>query len=339
MHQHVTGTAPRGELLGYQVESLERNFSIRIENTPPFRGDCKGIVERYFKTIQIPYKQSAPGVVTGTKIKKHGDSDYRLDAVMNIDEFTSIILALIICHNRYHTYETYDRDIDMPTDLPMTPISLWNWGLQNRSGRLRVVPEAALRACLLPRTQASISDNGVNVFGVYYTCSEIIQLGWLHRASTISRPKSCEVGYDPAIADVVYLFPNKNSSEYWTCELTDRSREFMGCSFWDVWAIKKQQKKTTANSKLSEDREKRKLYDFIDTKIANAIAESNDNLPMSNKKRISSIKDNRSLEKNKERQNAEPIVRPTQNAKTVDIVTISPNAEFPDHIDELFEDD
>ena len=113
----------------------------------------------------------------------------------------------------------------------------------------------------------------------------------------------------------------------------------MGCSFWDVWAIKKQQKKTTANSKLSEDREKRKLYDFIDTKIANAIAESNDNLPMSNKKRISSIKDNRSLEKNKERQNAEPIVRPTQNAKTVDIVTISPNAEFPDHIDELFEDD
>ena len=41
--------ADRGELLGYQIESLERNFSVRIENTPPYRGDAKEIyLERLF---------------------------------------------------------------------------------------------------------------------------------------------------------------------------------------------------------------------------------------------------------------------------------------------------
>jgi hypothetical protein len=30
--------ADRGELLGYQIESLESSFAVRIENTPPYRG-------------------------------------------------------------------------------------------------------------------------------------------------------------------------------------------------------------------------------------------------------------------------------------------------------------
>nr|WP_237733572.1 transposase family protein [Vibrio fluvialis] len=64
--------ADRGELLGYQIESLEKSFSVRIENTPPFRGDAKGIVERNFKTLQADFTPFAPGVVTGTIVKKRG---------------------------------------------------------------------------------------------------------------------------------------------------------------------------------------------------------------------------------------------------------------------------
>jgi len=41
--------ADRAELFGYQIESLESNFSVRIENTPPYRGDAKGIVERLLR--------------------------------------------------------------------------------------------------------------------------------------------------------------------------------------------------------------------------------------------------------------------------------------------------
>ena len=36
--------ADRGELIGHQIEGLESSYKVRIENTPPYRGDAKGIV-------------------------------------------------------------------------------------------------------------------------------------------------------------------------------------------------------------------------------------------------------------------------------------------------------
>lgn len=101
--------ADRGELLGHQIESLERSFSVRIENTPPYRGDAKGIVERSFKTHQAIFKTYAPGIVTGTKIKKQGDKDYRLEATLTLNEFNEIILASVLYHNRFHVMAKYDR--------------------------------------------------------------------------------------------------------------------------------------------------------------------------------------------------------------------------------------
>ncbi|WP_442498192.1 transposase [Methylobacter sp. sgz302048] len=169
--------ADRGELLGHQIESLERNFSVRIENTPPFRGDAKGTVERYFKTIQADFKPFAPGVVTGNTVKKRGGSDYRLDAVLTVHEFTEIILASILHHNRFHIMNKYDRSIDMPPDLNMTPLALWNWGLQHRTGRLRMASEDALRVSLFPCVKGNISELGLCVFGIFYTSQEIIKQG------------------------------------------------------------------------------------------------------------------------------------------------------------------
>lgn len=64
--------ADRGELLGYQIEYLEQAFGVRIENTPPYRGDAKGIVERNFRTLQADFKPFAPGVVTGNIVRKRG---------------------------------------------------------------------------------------------------------------------------------------------------------------------------------------------------------------------------------------------------------------------------
>ncbi len=336
--------ADRGELLGCQIESLEKSFSTRIENTPPFRGDCKGIVERFFRTIQAVFKPFAPGVVFGTTIKKRGGKDYRLDAMLNIHEFTSIILSAILFHNRYHVLETYDRDIDMPSDLPMTPLSLWNWGLQHRSGRLRMVPEDALRVSLLPRTRATISPLGLRVFGVNYTCQEILKMGWLHRGKDVSRPESVEVAYDPAVADVVYLLPRKNSAEYWVCGLTERSREFRGCSFWDVWLITKQQKVVVAEGKLVADREKRRVDELIDSKIkqAKAQVQAEGTTEESNRHRIAAIRGNRAKAKDKERKLAEPVTTSEPSTVPATVIPISPDTDdykYPDYIDELFKDD
>ena len=242
--------ADRGELLGHQIETLEKSFSVRVENTPPYRGDLKPIVERYFKTMQAKFKPFAPGVVTGVKEKKKGGNDYRLDAALTISDFKKIIINSILMHNNAHQLSHYDRDSDMPADLPLVPIELWNWGLQHRTGRLRTVSAKDLYIALLPRKKATLSDLGIKLFGNYYICSEIREQGWLHRKNTVYRPKSLEVGYDPLDANTIYIFHEQNSLHYWKAHLSDRSREFKGCSFWEVWQVQEEQKRTAANQEL-----------------------------------------------------------------------------------------
>ncbi|MBL4900997.1 MAG: DDE-type integrase/transposase/recombinase [Colwellia sp.] len=334
--------ADRGELLGHQVESLERNFSVRIENTPPYRGDAKGIVERYFKTLQAKFKPFAPGIVTGTKIKKRGGKDYRLDAKLTINEFTEIILASVTFHNRYHPLTKYDRDIDMPTDLQMTPLSLWNWGLQHRTGKLRSVAVDAVTVTLMPKVKATFSDLGIRVFGAYYTCREIVQLGWLHRSKETVRPKYLEAAYDPRTANYIYLFPKANSSEYWLCELTQRSREFSGCSFWDLWQVTAEQKAALANSKLVSDGKHRELDQLIEDKIKQAKELMPDISDQSNAQRTKGIRAHRNIAKQEERQQTAYHPDKPKKGKLANVIPLTPQESgygFPDYIDELFDED
>ena len=56
----------------------------------------------------------------------------------------------------------------MITDgLVPNPINLWNWGIQNRKGRLRTVDRNILRLNVLPRGNATISRAGIK-FKTYY---------------------------------------------------------------------------------------------------------------------------------------------------------------------------
>lgn len=102
----------------------------------------------------------------------------------------------------------------MPTDLPTTPVHLWNWGLQHRTGRLHQAVPDALRVALLPRKTASLSELGACLFGLYYTSPEFLQLGWTYRGRAVKRPATLEAAYDPLVADQIYLFPEKGSNKY-----------------------------------------------------------------------------------------------------------------------------
>ncbi len=334
--------ADRGELLGYQIESLERNFSVRIENTPPYRGDAKGIVEREFRTLQADFKPFVPGVVAGNKIKKHGERDYRLEACLTVTDFTAIILASVLIHNQSHILEKYDRDIDIPSDLPMTPLSLWNWGIQNRTGQLRVVSEDALKVSLLPRVRATVSTLGVCVFGVYYTSSEIVKQGWMHRSKDVSRPQTLYAAYDPRNADHVFLFPKKNSAEFWVCELAQRSRGFAGCSFWDVWLVSDEQKKAKAKSRNMSQPKRRELDEFIESKLRSAKKMQHGETDLSNRERIAGIRTNRKKAKEAERQKTAYSPKKPKREQSGVVIPLASQQEdlsYPGFVDELFDED
>src|SRR5699024_12382699 len=89
----------RGEFEGYSVYNLINNLNIKIENTTAYRGDLKGIVERKFRTFNGKLKQKAPGAIQ-KEYRERGDQDYRLNATLNLKEFTSLIITIDMHHNQ-----------------------------------------------------------------------------------------------------------------------------------------------------------------------------------------------------------------------------------------------
>lgn len=294
--------ADRGELLGNQIEPIEKNFSIRIENTPAYRGDLKGIVERYFRTIQAKFKPftSAYGLVEGAKEVRRGGHDYRLDATLTISDFTQIILRSILIHNNTQQLVKYDREADMPADMPLIPINIWQWGIQNRTGKLRAVDADILSVALLPRKEATLSDLGLKVFGVYYQCKEITDKGWLYRKNSVNRPKSFQVGYELSDASKVYIFYEENSLKFWEATLADRSREFENCSWWEVWQIQTIQKRTTSKQAITSSLALAEL-EIQNLETLEHAKKRKNSSQESRASKISKIKENRQNEKKLER--------------------------------------
>lgn len=87
----------RGELAGMKVETLIPNLYIRIENAASYRADWKGLVERHFRIIHEYVKPFLPGYID-TDFRQRGARDYRLDGKLDIDQFTEIIVHLIVHH-------------------------------------------------------------------------------------------------------------------------------------------------------------------------------------------------------------------------------------------------
>lgn len=170
--------ADRGEFEGYSVENLINNLNIKIENTSPYRGDLKGIIERQFRTINEKIKRKAPGAIQ-KEYRERGDRDYRLDASLNLEEFTKIIIHLVLHHNQ-KIINNYPLEKEMIVEgLTATPINLWNWGIENKKGRLQTINnQNILRLNLLPKRKARITRAGIKFKGLSYGSEKAVNEQW-----------------------------------------------------------------------------------------------------------------------------------------------------------------
>lgn len=330
--------ADRGELIGHQIEGLESSYKVRIENTPPFRGDAKGIVEQRFRTLQAEFKKFTPGEVVGPTVRKRGGKNYWFDGTLTVSEFTEIIVSSIVMRNFVDPMPKYDRAKDMPADLPAIPIHLWNWGLQNRTGRLRKAHPDLVRIALLPREIATTSERGICLFGVYYSAPEIVELGWLHRAGRSNRPGKVEVAFEPNAADEIYLFHTKGSREHWVCRITDLSREFRGLSFWEVWRRQKEIKVQASKDNLQADKLRKEHENRVETIISSAIKQT-PNTRATKGEILKGVSHARTEQLEKERMQRRLVKDVKQKpAKIIHLSSPEESDDYPDFEDELFDD-
>lgn len=285
--------ADRGEFEGYSVENLINNLNVKIENTSPYRGDLKGIVERNFRTTNEKIKHKTPGAIQ-KEFRKRGDKDYREDATLTLTEFTKIYINMILYHNT-KIIASYPMEKEMVADeITVAPINLWNWGIKNRKGRLRTVDREVLRLNILPKGKASVSRAGIRFKGLYYSSDKAIREQWFVKLSV----RHIEVVYDPRNINKIYI-PYDNGLKYDECYLIDASLQYKDCLLEEIifneeLNVELKEKHLTEQNQKDIDLEKE--IDSIVKKAKSQKAKDIDYNKTHNQK-IKGIKRNRAVEK------------------------------------------
>ena len=306
----------RGEMESRSVENLINILGVRIENTPPFRGDMKPIVEQYFRTINTDGISVLPGHVL-PDMKERGGHDYRLDAKLDINQFTKIIIECILYHNKEHFMESYERNADMVEgDVLAIPVELWKWGIENYSGQLRSFSEDVVKLCLMPTDTAVVTAKGIRFKGLYYSCDLAIKELWFETARSKGSYK-INVSYDPRNMDKIY-FHNKDDQTYEICQLIDWQDKFLGKGLDEIMVMQDWEKKKKSEASTKKIASRIGLSSRIDTVVEEAELMAKQTVVSSSKsERVRSIKENRKEEKLENRKKEVFDIGPP-NAKVLD---------------------
>lgn len=289
----------KGEIASDKIETLTKNFNVNIENAASYRADWKGIVEKLFDVIPQKFKAYVPGYVR-PEPRQRGEKDHRLDAKLNLEEFTQIIITCVLAYNNNHEIKGYDRSVGLVRDnvLPI-PIDMWEWGCQNASGVMRSYPAESVQFALMPTHEATVTVHGIKIFNLYYVCREILAENWLDRARQIGEWK-VTVSYDPRFSGNIYLHHSKAPGGFVNCTLSERSRAYRLGSFWESGHSFDEAKIASANNRISRtdatSTRNKRIKDIVSSasKAAEAASKSSD---VSDTAIVKSIIGNRSEER------------------------------------------
>lgn len=167
--------ADRGEMESRSADNLVKMLGIRIENAPPYRADLKGIIEQHFRTINTDATPFLPGKVL-PDMSERGGHDYRLDAKLDIRQFTEIIIRCVLYYNNSHYMDYFEKSEQMmQIGVNAIPLELWNFGIRYCSGSLRSVPWDTVRMALMPTGSASVTERGIRFKGLFYSSEEALR--------------------------------------------------------------------------------------------------------------------------------------------------------------------
>ncbi|MGF1987477.1 MAG: Mu transposase C-terminal domain-containing protein [Nostoc sp. ZfuVER08] len=297
----------RGELAGMNVETLIPNLDVRIENAAPYRADWKGLVERQFRTIHGYVKPFVPGYID-TDFRQRGGHDYRLDGRLNINEFTKIVIFLILQHNNHDYLNNYARDEMMITnDINPIPRELWQWGIANRSGRLRTFPEDIVKLNLMPTGKATITARGIKFKGMYYTCEKARKEFWFEKSRSsllFKSEKSLDISYDIRQPNFIYL-RSPNGRDFEKCWLLESQQRYLDKNFYDIDYLLAYEKLQSQKNQGTRLQAKADLIANIESIVSQAKQETELLLDdkISSRQKVSGIRQNRADEKNTRREN------------------------------------
>lgn len=290
----------KGEMASSMINTLSNTLKVSVENAAAYRCDWKGIVEQRFRLLPAKFKPFVPGYIEGD-FRARGGSDYRLDAVLNLDEFTRIIIRCVLHYNNQHEISCYDKNRDVLADgVPAIPVELWEWGRQHRSGAMRSFPHDKVLHCLLPRATATVTELGIRFKSAYYTCTLAMEERWFDKARQEGRWQ-VEVGFDPRNLDTIYLSKDGGEQCFVECSMTPRSRALSRASLPEI----EQQHLLDREARANREQQSQTARLDLAAEIEDVIGKAKQRMPKSRKasnaSRTKHIRSNRAAERDSRR--------------------------------------
>ena len=285
----------RGELESRNADRLVSMLGVRVDNAPPYRGDLKPIIESHFKTINAKVKPFLPGAVLPDD-RQRGGKDYRLDAKLDIRQFTQIIIDCVLHYNNHHHLNGFEKSDQMlKSSVEAIPVKLWNWGILNSPGSLRTYPKETIRLALMPKESGSVTEKGIYFKKLYYSCPEAREALWFENARKNGR-YSVDVSYDPRDMSLIHVW-KKDGGGTVPCTLLDWEQRFSGKSAEEV---EFEQKKQEILKKKNERAEKEAVINLnrrIDAIVQAAEKMMPSSVGKTKAEKLADIRDNRKEEK------------------------------------------
>lgn len=169
------------EFFGPRMSELCRRYGLEVLTLPPFRPDCKGTVEKSIDLLQQRYKPMLRGRgVIEDDAQERWAKDYRTQAVLDLDDFTRIVIHSIL-------YLNSGRLIDNKT-----PAERWT----ELSPRLMAVDSQELHIQTLPRDTAKLTRKGIRVNRMWYAPDD---------ADGLTIGNVYTIAYDPSDLRCIYI--------------------------------------------------------------------------------------------------------------------------------------
>ncbi|MCG7377381.1 Mu transposase C-terminal domain-containing protein [Paenibacillus sp. ACRSA] len=206
-------------------------FNTTIQVVPPGRGDLKGIVERFFRTVQGYTLPFTPGrVIPG--LKERTGRDYRFDGKLDIHQFREKILRSVLIHNA-SVLRKYNRTRMMiKDDVEPVPSTIWNWGIE-KHGMLRWFPQDLVKLNLMRSGEASVTESGIIFSGGRYTSQRAQEENWFGKAAMKGRWK-VRVAYDGrSNMDHIYV-RSPDGKSFDKCWLRDTDERLRGLDIAEI---------------------------------------------------------------------------------------------------------
>lgn len=305
--------ADRGELEGYNANNLVESLGVVVCNTPPYRADFKGIIERSFRTLNDEIIHWLPGAVANHR--ERGERDHRLDGVLTLFEFRSLMILFINEHNNEKRLDEYRlEEFMIESEVAPYPVNIWHWGVENRVGCLRWQSLETIRYALLPSDTARVTRNGIRFKKLLYLSELAQREQWLIKARN-NGGWNITVAYDPRRVDNIFLRLGQDGPLS-VCCLHENEQRFLGLDFLTVadYFRRQSEDKQAARTRFQQSRAS------LNAKTNQIIADATEKTQkqqsgQTQQSRLKNIRQNKSSERSRER---------LQDAWELGLDTVSP---------------